>query len=236
MPSLLLRLGAPMQSWGVHSAFGIRDTGREPSKSGVVGLLAAALGRDRHDPLDDLASLVLGVRVDREGSLMRDFQTAGGGQFCGSPYGVRKANGKAGDTVVSPRWYLADALFLVALGGEDPAFLKSLEEALLRPRYPLYLGRRSYPPTFPLVLGVVSEAAEEALRSYPVLPGSDGGGRMLRLVLESSPEEGGTPRMDVPLSFDPLERRYGVRYVRTELVEVVPSDRRREEMPCTSPG
>ena len=41
MSVLLLRLSGPMQSWGVQSRFTVRDTGLEPSKSGVVGLIAA---------------------------------------------------------------------------------------------------------------------------------------------------------------------------------------------------
>lgn len=44
MATLLLRLAAPLQSWGSDSKFETRKTGREPTKSGVVGLLAAALG------------------------------------------------------------------------------------------------------------------------------------------------------------------------------------------------
>ena len=44
MAVLMLRLAAPMQSWGTDSKFEVRKTNREPTKSGVVGLLAAALG------------------------------------------------------------------------------------------------------------------------------------------------------------------------------------------------
>ena len=76
MSVLLMRLSGPMQAWGVQSRFGVRDTTREPSKSGVVGLLAAALGRPRYAAIDDLAALRMGVRVDREGTLLRDYHTA----------------------------------------------------------------------------------------------------------------------------------------------------------------
>ena len=67
MGTLLLRLAAPIQAWGVEAQFEIRKTGREPTKSGVVGLLAAALGRGRDVPPDDLNVLRFGVRVDQEG-------------------------------------------------------------------------------------------------------------------------------------------------------------------------
>ena len=76
MGVLLLRASGLMQSWGVQSRFGVRDTGLEPSKSGVVGLLCAALGRRRDEPIDDLAALTMGVRVDQEGTMGRDYQTA----------------------------------------------------------------------------------------------------------------------------------------------------------------
>src|SRR5262245_44963159 len=104
MSVLLLRLAGPMQSWGTQSRFSVRDTGLEPSKSGVVGLLCAALGRKRHEPLDDLARLQMGVRADRPGRVARDYHTAGGERRAGSvlgldargkpvPYGVAKADG-----------------------------------------------------------------------------------------------------------------------------------------------
>jgi CRISPR system Cascade subunit CasD len=75
MDTLLIRLAAPMQAWGVQSHGENRDTALEPSKSGVIGLLCAALGRDRADALDDLCALRMGVRVDREGRLQSDYQT-----------------------------------------------------------------------------------------------------------------------------------------------------------------
>ena len=59
MATLLLRLAAPLQAWGADSKFETRKTAREPTKSGVIGLLAAALGlrRDETEPLTRLAQL-----------------------------------------------------------------------------------------------------------------------------------------------------------------------------------
>ena len=71
--TLLLRLKAPLQSWGMASRFSIRDTAKEPSKSGVIGLLCAALGISRDNANTDnptfnaLTKLKFGVRVNREG-------------------------------------------------------------------------------------------------------------------------------------------------------------------------
>src|SRR5208283_2935738 len=108
MSVLLLRLAGPMQSWGTQSRFSHRDTGLEPSRSGVIGLLCAALGRPRDHSLGDFLPLKMAVRADREGRLMRDYHTA---------QNVRRADTTKTpqDTVLSERFYLADAVFLVGL-------------------------------------------------------------------------------------------------------------------------
>src|SRR5438045_450395 len=100
--TLLLRLAGPMQSWGTNSRFKIRDTGLEPSKSGIIGLLCCALGKPRDEThldnrdkpsLETLAALRMGVRVNCEGVMKRDYQTAGGAHRLGQRYGVAKASG-----------------------------------------------------------------------------------------------------------------------------------------------
>jgi CRISPR-associated protein Cas5/CasD subtype I-E len=158
-----------MQSWGTQSRFRHRDTTREPSKSGVLGLVACALGRPRGAALDDLFALTLTIRVDREGSMQRDYQTAGGGSRPdGSRYGVAKSSGKPGDPLPSERYYLADADFRVALTGPDPGWLNQLAEALEHPHWPLYLGRRAFVPDPGLCRGVrVGLDGLAALRQEP---------------------------------------------------------------------
>ena len=76
MSTLLLRLAAPLQAWGTDSKFEVRRTNREPSKSGVIGLLAAALGLRRDADLSKLSALRFGVRVDRNGEVIKDFHMA----------------------------------------------------------------------------------------------------------------------------------------------------------------
>lgn len=225
MTTLLLRLAGPMQSWGTQSRFVVRDTGREPSKSGVIGLLCAALGRPRHEPLDDLAALRMGVRVDREGAVRVDYHTAGGTHLHGDQYGVAISDGKGRPrTAQSWRYYLADADFLVGLEGDD-ALLWRLDAALAEPVWPLFLGRKSFVPGLPVRLpdeppdgpGLRAEPLEEALHSYPWpksrFPGQEA--QRLRLVLETDPARADGVRQDVPLSFVPEQRRFGARYVRT---------------------
>ena len=76
MPVLLMRLAAPMQSWGASSRFTRRETEMMPTKSGVIGMLAAALGIGRDEPLTRFAGLRFGVRIDQPGTIMSDFHTA----------------------------------------------------------------------------------------------------------------------------------------------------------------
>lgn len=222
MPTLLLRLAGPMQSWGTQSRFTVRDTGLEPSKSGVIGLLCAALGRPREAPLDDLVALRMGVRVDREGTVMRDYQTAGGSHRRGDVYGVARADGSGLVTVPSSRYYLADASFLVGLEGDED-LLRRLDRALAQPAWQLCLGRKAFVPSTPIRLpdqppegpGLRAEPLETALRSYPwpePAPAS------LRFVLDARPDaaDGAVDvRMDLPLSFDPARRSFAPRYVKT---------------------
>lgn len=201
-----------MQAWGSTSRFDERDSQLEPSKSGVLGLICAALGRDRAEPVDDLAALRMAVRVDREGLLMRDYQTA---------TGVLLASGKADlkRTVISPRYYLADAAFLVGLDGER-GLLDTIQQALKQPFWPLALGRKSMPPGEPVWLcdGVRDELLLDAMR-YPRIKGCrpEHRGQTLRLMLEHPSE--GAVRLDQPIA--PFaERRFGPRFVKQEVVDV----------------
>ena len=125
--TLLLRLKAPLQSWGMSSRFSIRDTGKEPSKSGVIGLLCAALGISRDEAntnnprFMELTKLRMGVRVLNEGVMQKDYHTA---------QNIAKADGGIKETELSTRWYLADADFLVGLESDDLPFLESLQNAV----------------------------------------------------------------------------------------------------------
>jgi CRISPR system Cascade subunit CasD len=228
--TLLLRLAGPMQSWGTDSRFDIRFTTREPSKSGVIGLLCAALGKPREERPDDgfpkleqLSRLRMGVRVDRAGSLRLDYQTAGGAHRAGEHYGVIRASGARGETVQSRRYYLADADFLVGLEGDDEPLLRRLDAGLLRPVWQLSLGRKAFVPGGPVWLPDARPdgaywplALEEALASYPWRPRWDGEASpaRLRLVMDAMDSAAAHElRYDVPIDF--AERRFGPRYVVT---------------------
>ena len=222
MTTLLLRFAGPMQSWGTQSRFTVRDAGAEPSKSGVVGLLCAALGRRRNQTVDDLAALKLGVRVDKEGVVRLDYHTAGGTHLKGESYGVRLASGDNVGTVVSRRYYLADADFLVGLEGEEN-LLRQLEKAVAEPVWQTYLGRKAFVPGVPVRIPEGFKAGfelETALVEYPwpraglrVPPPRHRPSRLL-FVLETDGKEGEETRRDQPLGTAYQERRFVPRYVR----------------------
>jgi len=210
MNTLLIRLSAPMQSWGTQSRFTMRDTGLEPSKSGVIGLLCAALGIDREDDegLRSLVSPRMGVRVDKEGLLQVDYHTA---------QNVLMANGKTKDTELSNRYYLANAVFLVGLASEDLALLERIQSALQKPVWPLFLGRKAFVPGEPVLLldGLrTDETLEYALQDYPCL--REPFSKKLRLVIEDN--NGSIVRSDQPISFARSTRKFAPRRVRVDFV------------------
>jgi CRISPR system Cascade subunit CasD len=220
MPTLLIQLVGPMQSWGTTSRFDQRDTGKEPSKSGVIGLLAAALGIDRENwvDLEPLTRLAMGVRHDRSGVPKRDYQTAG----CAKTDKVIKADGKLSDDgVVSRRDYLADAAFLVGLAGADRSLLERAYAALRDPVWPLALGRKSYVPSEPIWIkdGLQDGSLLEVLKQQPWVASPRKWEEPPKELLVSMESEDGSGvlKMDQPLSSF-AERRFGARFVRSEWI------------------
>lgn len=217
MPTLLLRLAGPMQSWGTTSRFDQRDTGKEPSKSGIIGLLAAALGIDRENwsDLAPLTSLKMGVRHDRPGILKRDYQTA--------QNIISADRSKKHDTAVTTRDYLADAVFLVGLEGDNRSLLETVHQALQNPVWPLALGRKSYVPSESIWLpdSVVDKSLNDALSDWPWLSELRRGEAMSNrfLVSMESSDGSGLLRMDQLLSSF-AGRRFGARYVQSVWVEL----------------
>lgn len=221
MPTLLLRLVGPMQSWGTTSRFDQRDTGKEPSKSGVIGLLAAALGIDRENwiDLEPLTYLPMGVRHDRPGVPKRDYQTAG----CAASDTIIKADGTQakGGGVVSDRFYLADAAFLVGVESKDHSLLDRLHQALCNPVWPLALGRKSYVPSESIWMkdGLQDAPLREVLVQWPWIVSQRKWEKPPEKLLVSYESEDGSGvlKMDQPLSSF-AERRFGARFVRSEWI------------------
>jgi len=184
-PVLLLRLEGPLQSWGTRARWDVRDTAPEPTKSGVIGLLGCALGYRVGDPrVEELdRGLVFGVRVEAPGRIEEDYQTitdylpTAEGTYRHSGVGTARSliglldKHAVPSTIVSPRAYLHDAAFLVALGetGTVPGLLERCRAALERPVWPPYLGRKACIPTRPILETLTEEyeGVEAALRKHP---------------------------------------------------------------------
>ncbi|NCB26021.1 MAG: type I-E CRISPR-associated protein Cas5/CasD [Bacteroidia bacterium] len=178
-----------MQSWGTRSRWDVRETGAEPTKSGVIGLLGCALGlrRDSDDLLFLDSKLLFGVRVEREGVVSTDYHTVTGyhrtaaGEFKhsgGTAKSFEKALEHGECTVVSPREYLHDAAFLVALSSDEQGLLQRIvgidasgpwKGSLVNPCWPLYLGRKSCVPSRPVFERLTDEYqdVEDALKKEP---------------------------------------------------------------------
>ena len=206
MATLLLRLAGPLQAWGTDSKVDIRRTDGHPSKSGVIGMIAAAMGRSRDDPLDDLKALDFGVRVDQEGTMMKDYHTVH------HPDKVKLA-------YITERYYLEDAVFLVGLEG-DEGLLESIDGALRHPYFPLFLGRRSCPVTGRLSLGIRKMPLRQALKEEPWLA-SDWYMRKspadveLEMTIGVGENEDGYLVRDEPESYSQARRAHGFRKVAT---------------------
>lgn len=223
MAVLLLRLAGPMQSWGDSSRFNHRGTRREPTKSGVVGLLAAASGRRRTAAIEDLAELRFGVRTDQVGTVERDFQTE---------IDWRTHKSKA----LTYRDYLTDAVFLAAVEGPRDV-LELLDEAIKAPKFPLYLGRRAFQPTGQVTLGITDASLEDALRATGWQAANWYRRRQahsvsLPIVRDTKPGESYDELIpDTPISFDPRNRKHEMRGVVHDWTDIRNEDGKESPLP-----
>ncbi len=222
MPTLLLRLKGPQQSWGTDSRFRSRETGIMPSKSGVLGLLAAAQGRSREADLSDLVGLSFAVRVDQPGTLMIEFHTA-------------RAPGSKNPSL-SYRHFRADAAFMAAVSGRQE-LIEGLSQAIDSPAFPLFLGRRSFPAPWDLNAGVFEEeSGAQLLRDLDRAPWLASAWFRkqsptevrLPIYRDARPGEPGDTVADVPLSFDSRHRQYATRRMVLDQPVVVTNEMGRE--------
>jgi CRISPR system Cascade subunit CasD len=226
--TLFLRLEGPLQSWGERAKWDVRDTAPEPTKSGVVGLLACALGLNTDGDLRDLSQqLRIGVRCDRPGTLLMDYHTIVGGVM-GSTGKVRPG------TIVSRRTYLCDASFLVAVRSTSGAIVE-LAQAVQSPTWPLYLGRRSCPASRPPFEGVGDyPTLEAALGDWPWYQWeAEPGTLRARAVIESQSPTGARRRDEI---LSRSRRTFGPRYTYDVPIIVKVEPISQEVTPCTSPA
>ena len=231
MKHLALYLRAPLQSWGASSKFGDRGTLDAPTRSGLLGLLAAACGVDKNDEARDrdwlarAAALSLTVLAFRRGDRLTDYHTVGGGFDESDPWQRRMipvtSGGKPRGTDITHRDYLADSVFGAILAGDD-ALVSEMAAALVDPVWGVWLGRKSCIPTEPVLAGVFDseEAARGALaerlrgsleRGGGKVAGKEGNG-MEFSVVETAPGKADETVLDVPVSF--AKREFNARGIR----------------------
>jgi CRISPR system Cascade subunit CasD len=185
MDYLLFRLYGPMASWGEIAVGETRHTSSYPGKSAIIGLMAAALGIKRTESEKQQQiqrGYALAVEVYSQGTLLRDYHTAqvpdSVGKFI---YRTRRDElvlGKARlGTILSSREYRSDALALVAVKAlpNAPYDLQSIKKHLEKPRFHLYLGRKSCPLAAPLNPQISEDKNNyyEAFKAYkhkPMMP------------------------------------------------------------------
>lgn len=179
--SLYIRLHGPLQSWAGPAVTGnIVRTERHPTRSGLTGLVAGALGCPRGDTPKWLNEIEFWVRQDRKPIIVDDFHTinprpeaelfrrrlllAQGSKARGKKALTFTPDAQGGTSIVN-RTYLADGEFLVRITCADHT--DALEEALASPEFVTYLGRKAFSATFPFYLG---RGSADAFLQIPALP------------------------------------------------------------------
>ncbi|APU15568.1 type I-E CRISPR-associated protein Cas5/CasD [Actinoalloteichus fjordicus] len=219
MSGLLLRLAGPLQSWGERSAFDVRDTAAFPTRSGLIGIIAASMGIGRDEPLSALSPLSFTIRVDRPGTRTVDYQTVGGGLPPGRKIPTADGKGRPPGKGIMQTWreYLADAVFVVAVQGPDD-LLAEVGRALARPHWQPYLGRRSCPPSQPFLLRTDVEDPIAELENAVPLARLRRGGRPLPvdfLYDTGLPEAVRSEVRDAPSTFATIGREHRTRPIWT---------------------
>lgn len=178
MDYLVFRLYGPLASWGQAAVGGDRPTGVYPGRSAVIGLLAAALGirrseEERQTQLN--SSVTIAVKQLMPSSLLRDYHTT---QAPSTRRNVRHLTRKSElaedklNTILSSRDYRCDGLWVVAISltSDSKYSLEELQQALLKPKFTLYLGRKSCPLALPLSPKVVSDVSLKDALDTEFLP------------------------------------------------------------------
>lgn len=222
-PYLIFTLTAALGSMGGLAGHERRGTGLWPGRSAILGLLGAACGIRRGGDFSRLDELSLAVAIFDEGHALRDYHT-----YQTIPSAVVKspnsrpealvAAGLRSNTAITLRDYRCGPLYGIAIWSDHD--LQPLCEALHRPVFSLYLGRKGCPLAAPPGAQVVEAGSPEGALQHLKLPGWRQGERALQLVRDA--EQGGEVVHDVPL--DRLKWHFAARPVKVDAVEIAPSE------------
>ena len=216
---LILRLDGVLQSWGERARWDFRDSNTMPTKSGVIGMLACSMGLPRWNVrIAELSNNIeMGVRADRYGIMLEDFHTVTGERgFLFNTKG-KEREGDGGATIITPRQYLQDACFTVALSANEELLLECAT-ALQNPIWPIYLGRKSCVPSGPVFedLSCKYSSIVEALSNYPLCTRHE---KSTTFLCEYADITGSIMRRD-EISIN-INRNYGYRRVKNSALEIM---------------
>ena len=147
----------PMVSWGTENAGNVvRDTASRPTKSAIMGLVAASMGIRRAEParLEALAEdLSMACLTLAEGETLTDLHTVAAGKLpaqCATPRTRREQlETMERGGILTRRHYRTSAFYVMALTGAD-RLVEEVRTALRYPKFQPALGRKSCMPSLPM--------------------------------------------------------------------------------------
>ncbi len=225
MKTILLKLKGPMQSWGTSSHFETRNTDYYPSKSAVIGIIAASFGyrRDQEQKIKELNELDFALRVDQPGMLLRDYHIA-------NKYD--KETGKLESVYVTNRYYMEDAVFVVAISHANDQQVEEIYEALQHPYFSPFMGRRSCPVPLDFIIKITEEDAITALEKLEWQAAEwykkKYADYRAEIYADKAllPQGIATMRKDYVISFSQKERKFGPRFEVRKSINLSGSDGR----------
>lgn len=228
MKTILLKLKGPMQSWGTSSHFETRNTDYYPSKSAVIGIIAASFGyrRDQEQKIKELNELDFALRVDQPGTLLRDYHIA-------QKY---KKTGEFERTYVTNRYYMEDAVFVAAISHANDQQVEEIYEALQHPYFSPFMGRRSCPVPLDFIIKITEEDAITALEKlewqaaewYKDWYKKKHADYRADIYADKAliPQGIATMRKDYVISFSQKERKFGPRFEVRKSINFIDGDSR----------
>ncbi len=224
MKTILLKLKGPMQSWGTSSHFETRNTDYYPSKSAVIGIIAASFGyrRDQEQKIKELNELDFALRVDQPGTLLRDYHIA-------QKY---KKTGEFERTYVTNRYYMEDAVFVAAISHANDQQVEEIYEALQHPYFSPFMGRRSCPVPLDFIIKITEEDAITALENLEWQAAEwykkKYADYRAEIYADKAllPQGIATMRKDYVISFSQKERKFGPRFEVRKSINLSGSDGR----------
>lgn len=211
-----------MQSWGTSSHFETRNTDYYPSKSALIGIIAASFGyrRDQEQKIKELNELDFALRIDQPGMLLRDYHIA-------KKY---KKTGEFERTYVTNRYYMEDAVFVVAISHANDRRAEEIYEALQHPYFSPFMGRRSCPVPLDFIIKMTEEDAVTALEKLEWQAAEwykkKYADYRLEIYADKAliPQGIATMRKDYVISFSQKERKFGPRFEVRKSINLIGSD------------